>query len=146
MTEIIDVRTKDDYGALDLVVEYEKLGKDIAAMEARKEELKPKLNELRQDADKRAIPCTINGVPFEYVVSKITQDKRKLDEDKLAQFLLLNSYTVHAIKYKPVPNDEEVNKLLKDGTITKAQIEACLIGKIISYSLVTRREVKDDKS
>ena len=146
MTEIIDVRTKDDYGALDLVVEYEKLGKDIAAMEARKEELKPKLNELRQDADKRAIPCTINGVPFEYVVSKITQDKRKLDEDKLTQFLLSNSYTVHAIKYKPVPNDEEVNKLLKDGTITKAQIEACLIGKIISYSLVTRREVKDDKS
>ena len=146
MTEIIDFRTKDDYGALDLVVEYEKLGKDIAAMEARKEELKPKLNELRQDADKRAIPCTINGVPFEYVVSKITQDKRKLDEDKLTQFLLSNSYTVHAIKYKPVPNDEEVNKLLKDGTITKAQIEACLIGKIISYSLVTRREVKDDKS
>lgn len=131
--------------ALEIVTEYDQLTKDIAAMETRKDELKPMLAELRGNRDKLAIPFTINGAPFEYIISKIVQDKRKLDEDKLGEFLISNSETAYAVKYKPVPDGEIVSALMKAKTITKEDIESCMVGKIITYSLVTRREVKDDE-
>lgn len=131
--------------AFEVVSEYADIVKEIGALEKRRDALKPKLAELTKDQEKVSIPFAINRVPYEYIVSKITQDKRTIDPKKLAQALLADSCTAFAVKYEPVPDEDAVRLLAaNDEHGIKDKIKESMIGDVVTYSKVTRREVKID--
>lgn len=131
--------------AFEIVSEYDDLVKEIGALEKRRDALKPKLAELTQTQEKISIPFAINRVPYEYIVAKITQDRRTVDPKKLAQALLADSNTAFAVKYEPVPDEDAVRVLAaNDEHGIKAKLKESMVGAVVTYSKVTRREVQID--
>ena len=113
--------------------QYVLLSGQIKDLEARKDALKPLLAMLIPEGDKKAAVPAGAG---QYVVSKVSQDKRTLDQDKLVVALLDNPATKHAVKTKLIPNIEEVQELIKDGALKKTVLADCMVGVIITYCTV----------
>ncbi len=124
-----------------LAAEYRRLGDELKALESRQNALKPYIQALIPEKQKAvALATEIDGEPYEYVIERVEQDRRKLDEDKLAKFLLDNGLQSACMK-KWIPDPKKVAHCVESGDLTKADIVACMVGTITKYALVKLRKV-----
>ena len=108
------------------------------------------LNDIKKDAEKQMAsmkPRLLNLVPEgqtqerlsamrkgtlgHYVLNRVEQDRRSIDDDKLRE--LLESKGLYALACTTTPDHEKVAQLIRDGKFSATDLETCMKGKEIVF-------------
>ena len=127
-----------------LAAKYKEINDQKNACEKQLARMKPFVRSLVPD-DQKAVTFKkeIDGIEYEYVVERVIQDRRVINEDMLAE-MLVEKHLTYAYKMKATPIADHVAELVANGTLKKEAVEACLTGPITTYATVKLRRVSED--
>ena len=112
---------------------YVDLKREKAAIETEIDSMKARIYAIVPEGqDKELLDAVRNGTTGHYVITRIEQDRRKIDDEKLIEKLKAKGLYVFACK--TTPDHDRVAKLIVDGLFDPEELADCMTGAIVKYA------------
>jgi hypothetical protein len=122
--------------AVEDVAKFYDLKVAISAAEKEQKSLKQRvLATVPNGQDSESFPSARDGKQGQYVVVRVSQDRRTINDEKLTA--LLESRGLFTRATKVVPDHDKVAKLIEIGALNEEDLATCLEGSQPVYPLVT---------
>ena len=120
---------------------YVDLNRQKKVIENEMTSMKPRIYGIVPEGqDKELLDAVRDGTTGHYVITRIEQDRRKIDDDALATKLKEKGLYVWACK--TVPDHEKVAKLIEDGLFPAEELADCMTGSVVKFATCDFKALK----